>query len=104
MNLERTDIAMYVYNVAAVMSGGYLAMTFEIEDPLIMGGLAIGAGLLWSVYYRWSMAPRLEAMRQGVFIPEDEEFLDDQDDEQSESNESNEEDEEQQGTKPPWEA
>lgn len=101
MNVQRTDVAMYVYNVAAVMSGGYLAMTLEIDDPLVMGGLAVGAGLLWSVYYRFSMAPRLEAMRKGVFIPDDEEFLEDQADEESEPDED---DEQKQGTQPPWEA
>jgi hypothetical protein len=104
MDIERTDLAMYVYNVALVMSGAFLVAELGIEDPLVMGGMAVVVGLLWSVYYRLSMAPRLEAMRQGVFIPDDEEFTDKGKDEGGDADEQPpESDEERHGSKAPWE-
>ncbi|WP_181686355.1 hypothetical protein [Halorhabdus salina] len=98
MDIDRSELAIYVYNVALVMSGAFLVVELGIEDPLAMGGMAVVVGLVWSVYYHFSMMPRLEAMRQGVFIPEDEEFLDEEDDD------SPDEDEDHDGAQAPWES
>ncbi|WP_136689862.1 hypothetical protein [Halorhabdus amylolytica] len=72
MDIDRADIAMFVYNTAAVMSGGYLAITIGIEDMLPMLPVAVGLGFVWTVYYHVSMVSLLEDIRDGELVPNDE--------------------------------
>jgi len=71
MNVDRADLAVFVYNVAVVTSGGYIAITFGIEDPIAMLPIAIGVGLAWTIYYHVRMASLLEDIRTGELIPDD---------------------------------
>lgn len=62
MELSMTDVTVYVYNVAVVITGGFLVMELQITDRAVLIGLAFVLGLFWTAYFRYSMAPKLAAM------------------------------------------
>jgi hypothetical protein len=75
----RVDLALGVYNAAVVMLGSYLVTSIGITDPVLILGLAVGLGLVWTAYFTFGMADRLERLREGrlpewvdALIPDDE--------------------------------
>ncbi|MCU4743852.1 hypothetical protein OB955_16640 [Halobacteria archaeon AArc-m2/3/4] len=62
MELSMTDVTVYIYNVAVVLTGGFLIMEAGIEDRAVLIGLAAVLGLFWTVYFRYSMAPKLASL------------------------------------------
>ena len=113
MGLNRTDLAMFVYNVAVVLTGGYLVMRFDIESVPVLVGVSTLAGVLWTVYYHVSMADRLEGIRTGSLYgredddadesegPTDERDHDQRGDDPADETAQDEED--RRGMEPPWE-
>ncbi|WP_207591822.1 hypothetical protein [Halomontanus rarus] len=62
MELSMSDVTVYVYNVAVLITGGFLVMELQITDRAVLIGLAFVLGLFWTAYFRYSMAPKLAAM------------------------------------------
>lgn len=62
MELSMTDVTVYVYNVAVLITGGFLVMELEITDRAVLIGLAFVLALFWTAYFRYSMAPKLAEM------------------------------------------
>lgn len=72
MDTGATDVALFVYNVAVVLSGAWLANWGSLEvTPVLIGGVA-AAALVWTVYFRVSMGPRLAQLESedGEDVPE----------------------------------
>jgi hypothetical protein len=67
----RADLAMFVYNVAAVTSGGYLAIRLGIQSPAEMVVVALVIGLLWTAYYRYRMKALLTGIESGALFEDD---------------------------------
>lgn len=71
ISLTRADLAMFVYNVAAVTSGGYLAIRLGIQSPAKMTVVALFIGLLWTAYYRYRMKALLTDIESGALFQND---------------------------------
>lgn len=54
-----TDGIMLMYNVAVLLSAGYMTAQLGIEDRWLLLGLAVVFGVFWTVYFRISVLPRL---------------------------------------------
>lgn len=62
MPVTKRDLIVFVYTLAAVFSGGYLVEpgSPELTPPRIALLAAVGAA--WTVYYRWVVQKRLDAV------------------------------------------
>lgn len=98
MDFDYTDLAMAVYNVAVVVSGGVLTITFGIESHVELVPAAVVVGLLWTLYYNYSMKSHLAEIRTGDLGPDIEEG-----DPADEDDEPTDEDEEPGRPDAPWE-
>ncbi|MFB6200625.1 MAG: hypothetical protein ABEI98_01295 [Halorhabdus sp.] len=101
IDFDATDLAMFVYNVAVVMTGGYVAIRFDIDDLIVMAGFAVAAGFVWTVYYHFSMVDRLQGIRSGDIYTDDRDDIVDEE-ARVDRNEQDEEDD-QRGVEAPWE-
>ncbi|WEL16392.1 MULTISPECIES: hypothetical protein [unclassified Halorhabdus] len=58
MDIDRGDLTIFVYNWGVVLSGGYVALTYDITvTELLVFSLVIG--FLWTIYYRSVMEEKL---------------------------------------------
>lgn len=48
-----------MYNVAVLLSAGYMTVQFGIEDRALLLGIAVVFGLFWTAYFRIAVFPRL---------------------------------------------
>jgi len=85
MDVDRTDLAIFVYNAGVVLSGGFVAFTFDITSYAELVPFSLVVGLLWTGYYRTVMERNLtlpgtedEEDAEGELPPE----ADDSDDEE----------------------
>ncbi|MFC4988001.1 hypothetical protein [Saliphagus infecundisoli] len=65
-----SDGVMLMYNVAVLLSAGYMTVQFGIEDRVVLLGIAVVFGLFWTVYFRIAVLPRL---LENADLPADEE-------------------------------
>ncbi|MFB6135267.1 MAG: hypothetical protein ABEJ04_00730 [Halobacteriaceae archaeon] len=61
MDITSVDVSLYIYNVAVVVSGGFLVSTLGIEDRFVILGIGAFLGLVWTVYFKIDMARRFES-------------------------------------------
>lgn len=58
MDIDLSDLTVFVYNAGVVLSGGYVAITFDLTSPEIVP-VSLALGLLWTVYYQSAMVDKL---------------------------------------------
>ena len=71
MALSRYDASVFVYHAAVVLSGIWVLDNFNLHGTVAMYTVALGLGLLWSVYFRFSFVGRLP-INYGERMVEDE--------------------------------
>lgn len=54
-----SDGIVLMYNVAVLLSAGYMTVQFGIDDRMVLLGIAVVFGLFWTVYFRIAVLPRL---------------------------------------------
>lgn len=54
-----SDGVILVYNVAVLLSAGYMTVQLDIRNRWALLGLALVFGIFWTVYFRISVLPRL---------------------------------------------
>lgn len=59
MRPTRNDGVILFYNYAAVLSGGYVAMTLDVQNRWELLALTFVLAVGWTVYFRFGMVPRL---------------------------------------------
>lgn len=62
MQSTRTRIVLFIYNFAVVVSGMWVGSTYNIQQGVMLFGIAGVLGLLWTVYFEFSLIPRLETI------------------------------------------
>lgn len=61
MKLRKADVTVYVFVLGVLLSGMWLAQQFGMEwSPALLAVVGIVAAG-WTVYYRFSVGPRIEA-------------------------------------------
>lgn len=60
MNLTRVDAMVFVYTLGAALTGGLLVLRLGIENEVALVVLSLFAALIWTIYFRITMFPRLE--------------------------------------------
>lgn len=60
MDVDRTDLSIFVYNAGVVLSGGYVAFTFEMSSYAELVPFSLGLAFLWTLYYRFVMKSKLQ--------------------------------------------
>lgn len=65
MQITKIDIAVFVYNFALVLSGGYAVLVFSIQDRPVLFASVFVLAAFWTVYFRLSMQSRLLNLRSG---------------------------------------
>ena len=63
MQVNTDDVAVYVYTLAAIFSTLWLVNEIGIEGTTTELGLSAALAVVWTAYFRWDVAPRLEAAR-----------------------------------------
>ncbi|ACV11599.1 hypothetical protein Huta_1423 [Halorhabdus utahensis DSM 12940] len=58
MDLDRSDLTVFVYNWGVVLSGGYIALTYDMTTT-DLGLFSLVLGVLWTIYYRLVMEDKL---------------------------------------------
>lgn len=59
---RRIDLAVFVYNVAVVMSGVAIVTVLEFEQPVGRLAAAVAVGLAWTVYVRLKLIDHLRTI------------------------------------------
>lgn len=59
VDVRVADGVLFVYNMAVVLSGAYIASYYEISERLGLLAIAVVIALFWTVYFRYSIRPRL---------------------------------------------
>jgi len=97
MDIRLTDLAIFVYNAGVVLSGGFIAFTFELTNYTELVPFSLGLGFLWTLYYRAVMEDKLS--------PSDEEDEEIEERELPSQDDGSDDDEppEQGGPDAPWE-
>ncbi|WP_247004600.1 hypothetical protein [Halosolutus gelatinilyticus] len=54
----KVDLAVFVYNLAVIVSGVFVAEQFEPGDQWLLVGVAFVLALFWTGYFRYSMLSR----------------------------------------------
>lgn len=62
MRITVSDWVVFLYNFGVVLSGGYVVMTFNIDDRVILFGLMFVFAFFWTVYFKFYMRSRLETI------------------------------------------
>ncbi|CCQ33745.1 hypothetical protein HLRTI_002728 [Halorhabdus tiamatea SARL4B] len=70
MDVDRTDLAIFVYNSGVVLSGGFIAITFEMGNYTELVPLSLVFGVLWTLYYRAVMEENLRPFDEEEDVPE----------------------------------
>lgn len=65
MHVTVTDWVVFLYNLGAVLSSGYVVMTFNIDDRYLLLGVMIVLAAFWTVYFKLYMRTRLGAVAEG---------------------------------------
>lgn len=60
MTVEKTDIAVFVYNVGVLVSGAFVAAQFETVDRWLLFVGLFTLALFWTAYFRFSMLSRFD--------------------------------------------
>lgn len=60
MEVTKFDAVMFVYNYAAVVSGGLLVLTIGIQDRFVLFATAFVVATVWTIYFKFDMLPRQE--------------------------------------------
>jgi hypothetical protein len=55
MDVTRADATMLLYNYAVVLSGGWIAMTLNVSDRVLLLGITLLPAIVWTVYFRLRM-------------------------------------------------
>lgn len=63
MKVTSDDAAVYVYTLAAIFSTIWIVNEFGIEGTTSILGLSAVLALVWTVYFRWDVAARLDTGR-----------------------------------------
>jgi len=64
MSIQPRDLAMFLYNFGVTVAGGWVTMQLgPLPDPLVFGVMAL-LSLGWTIYFRYSMVPRLEMLEE----------------------------------------
>lgn len=64
MEDTRKRVALFVYHFAVVVSGMWVSSTYNVGQGWVLFVIAGALGLLWTVYYEFSMAPRLATLAE----------------------------------------
>lgn len=64
MQLTKTHISIYVYNLAVIISSMWISRTYNVEQQWMVFAVAAGLGVVWTAYFQYSMLPRLEAVTE----------------------------------------
>lgn len=59
MSLSLKDGWMFLYHYGIVLSGAYVVWFYGIEDRTLVLALAFVLAVVWTVYFRFRMAPTL---------------------------------------------
>ncbi|QLG29936.1 hypothetical protein HUG10_20250 (plasmid) [Halorarum halophilum] len=55
MHLSRADVMMYLYNLAVVLTGANVVLTFGIDGPKAMIVVLLGLAFVWFLYFHYDM-------------------------------------------------
>jgi hypothetical protein len=59
MEVRPRDVSLFLYNFGVTLAGGWVATRMNgLIDPLVIGVMILVA-VGWTVYFRFSMVPRL---------------------------------------------
>ena len=58
------DVVIFAYTVGVVVTGIFIERTFGGSDEFVVLGIGALVALVWTVYYRYAVGPRLEKLRK----------------------------------------
>lgn len=64
MQLTGTDLAVFVYNIGVVLSGGYIVFAFNIQDRIMLFATMLIFALFWTLYFKFYMVSRLSSLME----------------------------------------
>lgn len=59
MNVTKHDAILLFYNFAVVLSGAHIIWEVEFSNRAMIFVVSLAFGLIWTIYFRWSMVERL---------------------------------------------
>jgi hypothetical protein len=73
MDLTRGDLTMFIYNYAVAISGGWLVLFVPgIDDRLPFLGAALVPTIIWTLYFKYRIRSKLDAMAGGTLDNQEE--------------------------------
>jgi hypothetical protein len=61
MDVTRDDAAVLTYNLAVAFSGSWVSTRLGIQNRWVLVGVIVVLAVVWTIYFRLRMLPRLAA-------------------------------------------